>query len=297
MMDQNRDHCEQMMRRLTIVRYLFLMGIEQSHKGEPFSAFSNLTLHDAAELFLQTALEHVGGALKKNQKEFSAYWAAIKEKTGSAPTLEGQMSRFNRARVALKHDGTLPAHNQIEEFRAIVTAFFDENSLTLFKLSFDEISLAGLVRSERIRTSLQGAEKALREGDCKTALEEAMKSFRLALSEYRRSSFGENLYEPTINTSWILRSTGGPAFSSSGSRFGYQLSRMVDAFGEALTVVAYNLDFDGYRYLRRYGPAVHELIGGELIVEWVVEATDNREIVLRCVTFAINAALQLQNKK
>ncbi len=95
------------------------------------------------------------------------------------------MKRFNRARVALKHDGTLPAQAEVEDFRQIVGSFFEENSPILFGLEFNEISLSGLVSNELVRTSLQLAEKAIRDSDCGSALEEAVKAFRRTLSEYR----------------------------------------------------------------------------------------------------------------
>ena len=100
------------MRRLTIARYLFQAGIEQSHGSEPLAALAILPLHDAIEFFLQAALEHRQASLEG--KDFLGYWPAL-ERKGVSLTRREQMKRFNRARVSLKHDGTLPAHVEIEE--------------------------------------------------------------------------------------------------------------------------------------------------------------------------------------
>ena len=35
-----------------------------------------------------------------------------------------------------------------------------------------------------------------------------------------------------------------------------------------MMVVAYHLDFDGYRYLKSYGPQLFDLLGGETQVHW-----------------------------
>jgi len=285
-----------LMRRLTIARYLFQMGVEQSHRGEPFGALAISPLHDAAELFLQAGLEHRHGTLAGN-KEFLSYWPAI-EQTGAKLSRYEGMKRFNRARVALKHDGTLPAQSDVEDFRQIVGSFFEENSPTLFGLNFSEISLSGLVSNELIRNSLQLAEKAIRGNDCRNALEEAGKAFRRILSEYRYGPLGhgirDSLYEPAADLSSSLHFALG---LHSERHLGQALQRVVDGLGEAITVVAYNLDFDGYRYLKSYSPAIHELIGGNIVIEWMTEPTTDVKIASRCVDFVTDAALRLQSKQ
>jgi hypothetical protein len=198
------------MRRLTIARYLFQMGVEQSHRSEPFAALAISPLHDAAELFLQAGLEHRQGTLTGN-KDFLSYWPAIQQTSRMLSRYE-QMKRFNRARVMFKHDGTLPAQAEVQNFRQIVGSFFEENSPILFGLEFSDISLSGLVSNELVRTSLQLAEKAIRDSDCKSALTEAAKAFRRTLSEYRYGRLaegtGDRLFEPVADLSSSLR----PAF-------------------------------------------------------------------------------------
>ena len=46
--------------RLAFVRHLYRHGVEQADQPEPLRAFSILTFHDAAELFLGLALDHSG---------------------------------------------------------------------------------------------------------------------------------------------------------------------------------------------------------------------------------------------
>jgi hypothetical protein len=289
-----------LMRRLTIARYLFQMGVEQSHRGEPFAALAISPMHDAAELFLQAGLEHRQGTLTGN-KDFLSYWPAI-EQTGKTLSRYEQMKRFNRARVMLKHDGTLPAQAEVEDFRQIVGSFFEENSLILFGLEFSAISLSGLVSNELVRTSLQLAERAIQDSDCRCALEEATKAFRRTLSEYRYGRLGDGtrdrLYEPAadISSSLLFGFAPFPFAGDSARGLEEALRRVVNGLGEAITVVAYNLDYDGFRYLKSYGPIVHEFPGGDIYVEWTAEPTTNVEIASRCVDFAINAALRLQSE-
>ena len=189
---------------------------------------------------------------------------------------------------------------KLKNFRGIASGFLEENSPPVFALNFNEISLSGLVRTKSIREPLEAAEKSARNGDNKAALEQAMRAFRLTLSEYRYGRLEEGsshrLYYPASDALSFLRFQLSSQLGSTGDRLGEALNRVTDGLGEAITVIAYNLDFDGYRYLRTYGPIVHELVGGEIHMEWWGEPTTDSEIVSRCVGFAINAALRLENK-
>ena len=71
---------------------------------------------------------------------------------------------------------------------------------------------------------------------------------------------------------------------------------MGESLGEAITILAYHLDYDGYRYLRTYGPAIYgaEGLGGMTMNWFQQEPTTDRSIVDRCVAFAVDAALRLE---
>lgn len=287
------------MRRLTVARYLFQMGVEQSHRGEPVGALAISQLHDAVELFLQIGLEHNEAALN-GSKDFLAFWSAFEAKGIELSRYE-QMKRFNRARVGLKHDGTLPALSEVESFVAIVGGFLEENVPKLFGLKFSDISLSGLIKNDLVRRSLLLAEEAIQKGDCTTALQEAAKAFRRTLSEYRYGRLSEDsrqrLYEPAAE----LASAIGFDFSSfsegAEKKLGKVLRRVVHDLGDAITVVAYNLDFDGYRYLRTYGPVVVEFANSEKIqVQWMKTPNTDIKIASRCVDFAVDASLKLQSR-
>ena len=71
---------------------------------------------------------------------------------------------------------------------------------------------------------------------------------------------------------------------------------MGQSLGEAITIIAYNLDYGGYRYIQTYGPVIHETEGGNMLPQWTRESTTDRRIVDRCVAFAIDAALRLQGR-
>jgi len=79
------------------------------------------------ELFLQLAAEHLGARTPPDK--FMDYWKLVEPKIPKGgPTQKLSMARLNKARVSLKHHGTLPSKLDIEAFRASTTSFFEERT-------------------------------------------------------------------------------------------------------------------------------------------------------------------------
>ena len=72
------------------------------------------------------------------------------------------------------------------------------------------------------------------------------------------------------------------------------LDRVVEVFSEAITVVAYNLDFDSYLMFKTHAPVVHEFPGGRKQVEWTRGSPTDAEVVRRCLNFVIDTAIRLE---
>src|SRR5260370_8404767 len=66
---------EAKMRRLAMIQYMYTMAVDQSQKPEPLNMVSIQLFHDAVELLLALASEHVDAG--KTGQEFMAYWDAI----------------------------------------------------------------------------------------------------------------------------------------------------------------------------------------------------------------------------
>lgn len=65
------------------------------------------------------------------------------------------MRRLNRARVALKHHGTMPSKLDIEAFRGSTTNFFEDNTGIVFGIRFTDISLVDLVQCKDAKNNLK----------------------------------------------------------------------------------------------------------------------------------------------
>ena len=137
--------------------------MDQSHKPEPFAAVAVLTFHDACEMFLQIAAEHHGII---PPRQFLDYWTLFEQQV----TLKASMDRLNRARTTLKHGGVLPAHAEIEGFRASVTSFLQDNALSLLGVNLNDVSLTSMVKSDDVRGPLELAEMALSADDLQGAM-------------------------------------------------------------------------------------------------------------------------------
>jgi hypothetical protein len=114
------------MGRLTLVRFLYEGGVEQSRRPTPLSGLAILQLHDATEFFLQAAAEHKGVILDRNT-DFMSYWPAM-ERAGINLGRQETMRRLNRAASCL----SMTAH-----FRRIRTSMTLE---TRWVLSWRKIS-------------------------------------------------------------------------------------------------------------------------------------------------------------
>lgn len=103
---------EDSVRRLAFIRYLYQEAVRQSEQPEPMCAASVLAFHDAAELFLVLACEHLD--VGKRSMAFLAYWEELSRMIpDDGLTQKKAMSRLNEARVGLKHHGNMPARSAI----------------------------------------------------------------------------------------------------------------------------------------------------------------------------------------
>ena len=147
-------------RRLAFIKYIYQTAIAQSHAPSPLSSASLLMMHDAIELFLQLASEHLNVGAK--QPGFMDYWDILNKKLApNEVERKESMRRLNKARVALKHNGIFPSELDIESFRASTTNFFDDNTPIVFNVDLNDISLIEFVPLESSREKLNEAENAI----------------------------------------------------------------------------------------------------------------------------------------
>ncbi len=136
--------------RLSLIKYLYEIGVKQSKLSSPQDSISILMFHDSIELFFQLCTEHLNNT--KSDIKFMGYFEVIniklKEKKLSQ---KASMKRLNKARVNLKHNGILLNKSDVETFRVNAKDFFEDNTKLVFNINFSEISMIELVQNSEVR--------------------------------------------------------------------------------------------------------------------------------------------------
>ncbi len=249
-------------RRLAFIRYMYGVGVQQSRMPEPLSPVSILSFHDAAELFLRLATEHLN-ILPAKEPGFMEYWKLIPNLTQSQA-----MQRLNKSRVALKHHGTFPSQLDIEAFRTTATLFFEDNTPTIFGVDFNSISLADFVRPVEASEKLKTAENAIKDDKLDTALLNMRLAFDLMLRDYEeheRKRSGRSPFEfgNSLSSSFMMFRRSSGSFGSDNEQLQRTMSDFVDnvkdsieAIRGALKVLSFGLDYRRYSRFQYLVPRV-----------------------------------------
>lgn len=219
---------ELIIKRLSLIKYLYKQGIEQSYQTETISAFSILNLHDSIEMFLKLLSEHKN--IKSDKFSFIEYWNKIE-----GLTLKESMNNLNARRVNIKHKGLLPSKSDIEISRVNATDFFQQNCIKFFNINFEEISLLNLISYENIRKYLEISQDKLDKGDFEKSIENSSIAFENLFIEYENSKSFKNENSPFDfkNYSFI--------FNHNPSETGY-----FQKFENAIRILSFGIDYKKY---------------------------------------------------
>jgi hypothetical protein len=286
--------------RLAYVRYLYQEGIEHSRRPSPLSASALLSFHDAVENLLGLAAEHLDVDVKP-ATTFLGYWEAIRPKYDLPG--KANMRRLNDNRVALKHGGTFPSPQAIEQARTTVVDFFRIVVPAVFDLDFDKIDMVGLVTIEKVAQTLRDAQTHADVGDIPTALAGLNAAFRELLahcagpafaSEWGRSPFrfGGDLphFSPFGYGSFGRESWATPMIDHKKQI--EALREAVPTLRRALQVIGLGIDYAKYARFEILTPQIRGYADGQ---QWFVVTAWHRSLTPEdydsCRNFVIESAL------
>jgi hypothetical protein len=249
-----------------------------------------------------------------------AYWDVLDAKLAPASSLSEKqaMSNLNDARVNLKHSSNMFDRQSLDTHYNTLTRFFDENTKTLFQISFAEISLIELVFPESARADLKEAENALHVNDRGKAAKHIALAFQRIIDDYESKkrdrfgggpfAFGANIpvfnWRDLIDPSVALHAGSnrgrqvGPildigkvtsAFNSIGSAVGH--------FQAALRIIALGIDFRKYSRFRCLTPFISENLNRQYIMHDLPQDKSDAltgEEMAFCLDFVIETSLLLQ---
>lgn len=288
------------LQRLAFAKYLFSVAVEQSRAPEILASASLLTFHDSIEFFLQVASEHLN--VGKKQPNFMDYWDLFSGalEIDSFPQKE-TMRRLNKARVALKHSGTLPSKLDVEAFRSAVTLFFQEATMLVFELEFTEISLIEYVPSEEAREHLRKAESLSAGSQFNDATVEIALAFEKMIAEYesdkRELGFGSPFFfgkDMTFLSSFHMGLNRNEFRDI--ANFVDNVKESIEAMQRAVKILALGLDYRKYSKFKLLMPHISRVLSGDYIVQQSAmgrRPKPDDEYVRFCIDYVIECAIKL----
>jgi hypothetical protein len=283
---------EAKMRRLAMIQYMYTLAIDHVNKPEPLNMIAILNFHDAVELFLALAAEHLN--VGKEDQKFVTYWDVINPALPNKDLGQrASMTRLNKARVGWKHYGIPIPTVEIENFRTNVADFFRENTPKVFGVPFEEISMATLVQDQEVRDRLLKAEQLSSTGEIKAALKETAIAFQDLLNrfDWRVMEQNSSHLKGVSSRRFFSRieSTAPPELS----RFAREIETELDTLHNQVKLLSLGIDYR--RYIRFQGliPSVHLMFSGTYDVSGDGRGQSHQDYLF-CYHFVTECALRIQ---
>lgn len=277
--------------RLSFIKYLYQIAVEQSYKPEPQNSVAVLMFHDSIELFLELAAEFLGCNVSSNTS-FMGYFDLVNSKlSGNQLSQKVAMNRLNKSRVNLKHHGVLLTTADIESFRVNAKNFFEENTPLVFGIELEKISLIDLIDNDVIRDILKDAKNDSQNGNHKSALERLSIAYNQLIRDYEKSK--KRSYRDSV------------FFIGEDLESEFVFNNPLEKIGETvkeiqniLKPILFNFDMRKYIKFKHLTPRLYP--GNEYYGKYNVYWTSHKdsdfsiEDVDFCLNFIIECALKLQ---
>lgn len=281
---------ELFMKRLAVIKRLYEIGLEQSYLSEPMNGFCLLSFHDSVEMFMKLCADYKGEKVKRDSN-FMDYFKFLPDLT-----MDAQMQNLNNKRVALKHYGSLPSKLDVEISRANATEFLKTNTLKIFDVSFEELSLVWLIKYEEVKEYLTLAEKGLIAGN----YEESILNSHIAFSEliicYEADK--NSNYETPFHICENMRYSGRSIYLDNElDEYIKKVNEALLNIDEAIKIIGLGIDYKRFVQFNILSPVMH--------CKWTEDskrsyksspnkrANYNKKNCLLCFEFVIDSALKL----
>jgi len=289
------------LQRLSFAKYLYQSACEQSRSAELLAAASLLMFHDALEMFLQISAEHLDAG--SSQPGFMDYWHILSTKLeGKALPQKESMRRLNKARVSLKHNGTLPSRLDTEAFRAAATNFFAEAYPMIFGIPFEELSLIEYVSKIDVRELLKKAEDLSAGGDPSAATDEIAVAYEVLIDSYSKekiAQYHQDLYSfgPSVNLLSSRRLGIRDPQLRGIQQYADSVQVTLRRMQETIRILALGIDFKKYMRFKSNLPTVTQTMDGKYHVKRIIRSSEwkppNRDYVDFCIQFVVECAIRL----
>lgn len=283
-------------KRLALIRFLYMDGLEQVARPAPLSSQALLSFHDTVEMFLLLAAEHLSVNLSRGVN-FDGYFSEIKASSDVEIPLRPAMRRMNNSRVNLKHHGSIPSDADLEQFRADVTTFLTDATQLVFQADFTRIDMVDLVTQQDAADKLRKAETQAGQGDYVEALATLSEAFDGLLDDYASRKIGLNggspyAWGPPAPPGLGIRLKGRDHDPEVVKRLEYVNSRVND-MQRPMRVMAMGVDYRRYARFKMLVPQILRFLDGRREVRPVPGFQLGDDEYQFCKQFVIETALHL----
>ena len=284
---------ENNIRRLVTIKYLYLIGVEQSKQAGTFAGFSILAFHDCVEMLLILIAER---KKKKLQQHFLDYWGIIPQLPYKV-----QMGNLNNIRNNLKHHANFPDKIDIQRCCEDVGAFLKESTKEFLKLEFDDISLSTLISFETVREDVEKAEVFMKDGLFFESLDYSKKAFMKLLSTYEsnKGQWRNSILNVGVKVGNEYRKLAKS--NTEGSNWFELMTKTTNSMRDVIKITALGIDYKKYALFNYITPNVIEGCNatGTIYVSDKKESFESKISVRRedcqfCISFVVDCALKLQ---
>jgi len=281
-----------LLKRLSFIKYLYIIASEQSDKPEPLCNTSILTFHDSLELFLQLACEH--NNIDTAKTDFMGYFSLLKKEVNLTQT--ETMKRFNQVRVSLKHHGTMATKADLNSFKVSCQNFFIENTKTVFDIDFDIISFIDLVSYIKTRDHLLLAENKMKIKDYGEAINEITLAFWEMIAEYKEGKIERYGKVPIyfFTNDFGFRTQADMFIDSKNIRgFSQYVKDSLESIEKILDILTLGINYQKFTKFHLMTPNFTRTFGGGFLNKWQ-DIGYNNENVKWCFDFVIESCIMLQ---
>lgn len=289
----SKNNEDKLIKRLVLIKYLYLIAKEQSKQFGTFSAFSILAFHDCVEMLLILIVQQKNG---KIQNHFLEYWKEI-----AGLPYKSNMENLNLVRKNLKHYALFPNKEEIDRCCDDVRIFLTDIIQNYFNTDFDELRLSSLITFDKVKEDVEKAETFMKENHFYESLEKSKTAFMKLLATYdsnkeqwRNSIL--NIGEKVSNDYRELEK----CYNDSNEWF-EQTTQTINSVRDILKISALGIDYRRYSLFNFITPRVLEgcdSTGNIYVSERKEDFESTRNVSIQdcqfCIDFVVECALKLQ---
>jgi hypothetical protein len=282
----------QLVKGLAFVRFMYSKGLEEAGRPQPFATTALLSFHDAVEMFLGLAADHLGVSLTVSVT-FEGYFDQIEQNAGVKLPGRHPMRRMNKSRVGLKHHGLFPSPTDLEQFKGDVTTFLTDATKLVFKVDFLSLDMIDLVTQPNALSLLHRAEAQAGQGDYHEALALLSEAFEYLLRDYADRKRAADERSPYTLWPHGTRTMFGQNHDRELAKRLDAVEAGLDRFQRAFRVLAMGVDYQRFARFELLVPWVLNFMDGHREVRSVPGLNVGDDEYQFCKQFVIETALHL----